>query len=455
MIGRGRVRAVTADLRRHWRHFAAAALGIVFGTAALAFFLALGLQVRQVLLDRVFPSDGIEVAPRSADLDVFALRIDLGRDALTESDLAELTEIDGVSAVFPKMRLTVPALASGGESLFGAAMQTEIVADGIEPSLVEREVGPGFRDPGIGMNDRPCTNDRQCGEGAYCDASRRGAEGVCRPYLPVVVSPYVIELYNGAFRRAYRLPKLNPDALTGLTFEMTFGASTFRQSPRPPIRRRARLVGVSDRAIPLGVTLPLAEVRRLNQALDSEEAGRRFHSAVVEVASQSAMPRVVEAVEARGLEVLDHGARRAAFGTAVVTAVLGLAAVVLISLSAAHIMHVFSLVVMMRRHEIGVLRAVGARTSDIRTLLLTEAAVVGALAGSAGVVVALVGAAVADRLAAAHVPDFPFKPESLFAFSPLLVVAAVALAVAACVAGVAPAASRATAGDPSDALAGR
>ena len=455
MMGRGWYRAVTADLRRHWRHFAAAAFGIVLGVAALAFFLALGLQVRQVLLSRVFPSDRIEVAPRSADLDLFALRLDLGRDALTQADLDGLAAIEGVSEVFPKMRLMVPAMASGGATLFGAGMQTEIVADGIDPALVQEEVGPVFRDTGENDVDRPCTNDRQCEEGSYCDASGSFSGGVCRAYLPVVVSPYIVELYNGAFRRAYDLPKLNPDALKGLTFEMTFGASTLRPSSRPPIRRLARLVGVSDRAIPLGVTLPLGEVLRINRLLVSNEAGSRFHSAVLGVTSQAAVPHVVEAVEARGLEVLDLGARRAAFGTAVVTAVLGLAAAVLIAVSAAHIMHVFSLIVIIRRHEIGVLRAVGARRSDIRKLLLTEASVVGAVAGSVGLAVAAIGAAAADRFAASQVPDFPFKPDTLFAFSPMLAAAVISLAVAACVVGVLPAASRAVAGDPSDALAGR
>ncbi len=455
MRGRGWLRAVAADLRRHWRHFAAAAFGIVLGVAALAFFLALGLQVREVLLSQVFPADRIEVAPRSADLDLFALRIDLGRDALSESDLQGLATIDGVSRVFPKMRLTVPAVASGGASIFGAGMQTEIVADGIDPSLVRDDIGPAFHDTGLGESGRPCTSDRQCGDDSYCDVLARPAAGVCREYLPVLVSPYIVELYNGAFRRAYHLPKLNPDALEGLTFEMTFGASTFRPSSRPPVRRLARLVGVSDWAIPLGVTLPLGEVKRLNDELDSKEAGRRFHSAILEVASQSAAPGVVEAVEGLGLEVLDRGARRAALGTAIVTAVLGLAAAVLIAVSAAHIMHVFSLVVMIRRHEIGVLRAVGARKSDIRRLLMTEAAVVGLLAGSAGVVIALVSAKVADHLAASRIPDFPFKPESLFAFSPLLVAAVVGVAVAACIVGVVPATARAVAGDPSDALSGR
>lgn len=454
-MGRGWLRAVAADLRRHWRHFAAAAFGIVLGVAALSFFLALGIQVRQVLLGRVFPSDRIEVAPQSADLDLFALRLDLGKDALSDSDLQDLATIEGVSAVFPKMRLTAPALASGGESLFGGGMQTEIVADGIDPALVEDAVGPAFHDPSERGAEQPCTSDRQCGEDAYCEGLGSFGSGVCRGFLPVLVSPYVVELYNGAFRRAYHLPKLNPAALEGLTFEMSFGASTFRPSARPPVRRRARLVGVSDWAIPLGVTLPLGEVRRLNEQLDSEEAGRRFHSAVLSVAPQSAVPGVIDAVENRGLAVLDGGARRAAFGTAVVTAVLALAAAVLIAVSAAHIMHVFSLIVVIRRHEIGVLRAVGARKSDVRTLLMTEAAVVGLLAGSAGVSLSLAGAAVADRLAASRIPDFPFKPESLFAFSPLLVAAVVAVGVAACIIGVVPAASRAVAGDPSDALAGR
>ena len=140
MIGRGWLRAVTADLIRHWRHFAAASVGIILGVAALTFFLALGLKVRELLLVQVFPADHLEVAPRSADIDLFALRLDLGRDALDAAVLADLASIEGVDAVYPKMRLTVPALASGGDSIFGTGLQTEIVADGIDPKLVAEEL---------------------------------------------------------------------------------------------------------------------------------------------------------------------------------------------------------------------------------------------------------------------------------------------------------------------------
>jgi hypothetical protein len=455
VIGRGWTRAVVGDLLRHWRHFFAASVGIVLGVAALTFFLALGFAVRELLLAHVFPDDYLEVVPRSTDVDLFALRLDLGRDSLGADTVAQLETVQGVDAVYPKMRLTVPALAFGGASIFGAGMQTEIVADGIDPDLVGDEVGAAFREVDTERSGVPCTRDDECGEDSYCGDSVVAGEGACRPYIPVLVSPYVIELYNGAFRRSYGLPKLNPDALSGIRFEMEFGASTFRPSSTRTIHERLRLAGVSDKAISLGVTLPLGEVRRINTALDSPAAGDRYHSAVVEVRSKEAVPEVVDAIEGMGLEVRDRGARRAALVTAIIMVVLALVGSVLIVVAAAHIMHVFYLVVMVRRREIGLLRAVGARRADIRTLLMAEAAVVGVVAALTGVVVAVLTGVAADALAASRIPDFPFKPDTFFAFSPWLLAGVVVLAVAACVIGALPPAFRAASGDPSEALAGR
>jgi len=446
----GWIHAVLADLGRHWRHFAAASVGIVLGVAALCFFLALGFGIREHLLVQVFPEDFIEVERRSADIDIFALRLDLGSDTLDEAVLADLRSVDGVKAVYPKMRLTVPALASGGSSLFGAGLQTEVVADGIDPRLVADDFGGVFREVDDERIGRPCRSGSECGDGSYCDA-----RGVCRPFVPVLVSPYVVELYNGGFRRSYGLPKINPDALTGLAFEVEFGRSTFRSNARPPIRERMRLVGVSDQAIPLGITLPLGEVRRLNATLGSAKAADEFHSAVVELRSREAAARVVETVEDMGLEVRDRGARRAASAIAVVTLLLALVGGVLIAVAGAHIMHVFFMVVAVRRREIGLLRAVGARRSDVRRMLVSEAVVVGLLAGVVGVIAALAAAAMVDFYAANEIPDFPFKPDSFFEFSPWLIAAMLALAIGACILGAIPPAIRAASGDPSDALAGR
>jgi hypothetical protein len=455
LIGRGWPGTVATDLKRHWRHFAAASVGIILGVTALTFFLALGLKARDLLLTEVFPEDHFEITPKSADIDLFALRLDLGRDALDPQTISAVESIEGVDAVYPKMRLTVPALASGGESLFGSGMLTEIVADGIDPELVADEVGATFHEVDALRQSTPCRQDDECSEALYCDGSRSFNGGICRPFIPVLFSPYVVELYNGAFRRSYNLPKINPDSLIGLAFEMDFGASTFRPSSLPPMRERMRLAGVSDKAIPLGVTMPLGEVRRINMTLGSPDSGDRYHSAVIEVGTKEAAPDVVEAVEELGLEIRDQGARRTAFATTVLLFVVALVGGVLIAVAAAHIMHVFYLVVMVRRREIGVLRAVGARRGDIRALIVLEAAVVGLIAGLIGLMCAIAAGAVADRFASSRVPDFPFKPDTFFEFSPQLLAVVLVLAVIACIAGALPPAFRAASGDPSEALAGR
>jgi ABC-type lipoprotein release transport system permease subunit len=440
------------DLRRQAKHLAGAAIGVVVAVAGLVFFLALAMGVREVLLGEVFPVDRIEVAPRSRNVDLLALRFALGGDTLSTETLGGIGHIPGVTAVYPKMKLAVPALASGGESLLGAAIQTEVVVDGIDPDSVVDELGESFAwseiDPAVRcIADRDCPEDAYCGDGAY------GAAGQCRSYVPVLVSHHLLEMYNGSFRRAYRLPRLNPDFAVGLHFEMSFGASTLQRSARrQAVRERMRLAGFSDRAIPLGVTLPLEFVRDLYRVFGSDDAVDAYHSAIVRVRDKAAVPEVVEAVQAMDLIVKDSGAERAATLIAVLMFAISIVGGAMIAVATLGVAHAFFMVVLGRQREIGVLRAVGARRSDVRRLLVGEAALVGAAAGAVGVSLAIAAAAVGDRVAAAEVPDFPYKPESFFQFPVWLGAGAIALAVVACMAGAVFPARRAAAREPAEAV---
>jgi hypothetical protein len=456
VTGSGVWRSVRDDLARHWRHVGAGGLGIAVSVTALVFFLALGLAVRGVLLGEVFPVDRIEVHRPSTDLNLLALKVELGKDTLDERTLTMLRGIDGVAAVYPKMRLMVPATASGGESLIGAGMQTELVADGIDPALVADTVGGAFHDPVVenGIESTPCTANDQCPTGTVCVGASAFRGGICREEIPVIVSEHMVELYNGAFRRAYRLPKLNPQALTGLGLDVAFGVSNIRPSGGRFVRERVTLVGFSDAAIPLGITMPLGFVRRLNRELGPDGASEGFHSAVVSIDTTGSAARVVGEIEDLGLEVRDDGARRAAFFTTALLSTVSLVGIVVLSISALHVMHVFALLMMIRRREIGVMRAVGASRSDIRLLLLAEAAVVGLVAGIVGLAGALVLALATDGLLARALPDFPFKPESFFTFEPWLVAAALGVAVLACVLGALTPVIRATTADPAAVITG-
>lgn len=456
MTARGLRQSVRDDLRRHWRHVGAGGLGIAVSVAALVFFLALGLGVREVLLDEVFPIDRIEVHRPSTDLNLLALKLEFGKDTMDEATVAKLADIDGVAAVYPKMRLLVPALASGGESLIGTGMQTELVADGIDPLLVADDVGEGFHDPRVDPSDlgSACGENTTCPEGTICIGASAFRSGQCREVIPVIVSQYMVELYNGAFRRAYRLPKVNPQALIGLGLDISFGASSLRPSGRRVVRDRVALVGYSDAAIPLGITMPLGFVERLNRDLGPDGAAEGFHSAVIAIGSKDDAAGVVGAAEELGLEVRDGGARRAAFFMTVLLTTVSLVGMVILALSSLHVMHVFALLVMIRRREIGVMRAVGASRNDVRLLLVTEAAVVGFAAGVVGLIGAAALSWTADRALAAGLPDFPFKPETFFSFEPWLIAAAMVLAVLSCVIGALAPSIRATGPDPAEVLSG-
>ena len=456
MTARGVARSVRDDLNRHWRHLAAGGAGIAVSVAALVFFLSLGLGIRHTLLDDVFRTDRFEVLREGADLNLLAISLELGKDTLSEPDISGLESLEGVAAVYPKMRLLVPAVASGGESILGAGMQTELVADGVDPALLADEVGDAFHDPRLdpALAGRPCGEGVACSGGAVCVGATAFRPGECREVIPVVVSNHVVELYNGGFRRAYRLPKINPSALTGLGAEVAFGASSLRRTGNRVHRHRAELVGTSDAAIPLGVTMPLGFVRRLNAELGPRGASDGFHSAVIELEPGADGAAVMEAVDALGLSVRDDGARRAAFLSAAALAAVGLVGAAVLAISAVHVMHVFALLVMIRRREIGVMRAVGASRADIRMLVLAESAVVGLAAGAAGLAAAVGLTAAADAALAARLPDFPFKPESFFSFEPWLAAVALGLAVAACVLGALAPALRAAAADPASIIAG-
>lgn len=453
MSRRGLIRLVGVELRRHFGRLIVGGVGVVLGIAALVFFLGLMLGIRQVVLGDVFPLDRFEVEPRVRNLDVLILRFALGSDTIDQEKLDRLADLPEVAAVYPKMKVTVPAVASGGGSLLGTGLQTEVVADGIDPALVIDDAGDAFLWSEIGPAV-PCSSSRQCPQNAYCGNGIYGRVGECRRYLPVLLSPHLLEIYNGSLRRAYDLPRLNPEVAIGFEFEMAFGVSTLQRSgPGRAVRERARIVGFSDRAIALGVTLPLEFVRDLNVEFSSSKAAGVYHSAIVEVADRAALPAVVEKVQGMDLVVKDRGAQRAAAMVAVSIVLIAIMSGTMVAIAALSVAHVFLVIVLHRKREIGVLRAVGASKADIGTAILAQAAIVGCAAGALGIAAAAAAGRFVDSLAAARIPDFPYKPDTFFLFPWWLLIGALAVAVLACVVGAAVPAAHAVRRDPAEVLA--
>ena len=445
---------VFEDLRRSRRDFAMASVGIVVGIAAFVFFLSLGLGVRHVVLGEIFPLDKIEVVPRSLDLDLGPLRMGIGEDALDDDAVAGLEGIPGVVRAYPKMKMTAPAVGKGGASILGNDLYAEMIADGIEPSLVEGEIDGEIPFEDLRKPDAapvPCRRDKECPAHHWC--APREQRRTCAPMIPVIASPHLVEIYNGTLRRAHGFPRLNPDFVVGLTFDLSVGKSMIQGSTKAQIREeRCVLAGFSDKAISLGATMPLSYVREFNAAYRTPEDARRYHSVVLKIQHKDEVAAVAKAVQTMGYEVADEGTEQAAMLIAIFMAVFGLVSAVVVGIAAINIMHVLLMLVSERQREFGIMRAIGASASQIRLLVIAQSATIGLLAGIAGLGIAFAMGAGVDHLSAAYLPDFPYKPDTFFHFHPAILAGGVAFSCGFCVLGAMLPASRAARIDPVEVL---
>ena len=181
----------------------------------------------------------------------------------------------------------------------------------------------------------------------------------------------------------------------------------------------------------------LATARRLlDKYAQQPEARRPYASVVVEARHPERLPDLTRRIQNMGLAVDDTAARTADLLTAT-TAIASLVGLAIVALAALSIAHTFFAVLSERRRELAILRAVGARRVDVLTVVLMHAAWLGTVGGASGVIAGRAAAWALDAAAGRWLPDFPFKPETFFAFPAWLYASAVLLAVLASVVGAA------------------
>ena len=458
------VTLVARDLMRTRGALFTSGFGIAAGTAALVFFLALGLGVRGVLLGDVFPIDQVELEPPKGEDPGLAGLLFGAPDTpgVDEASVETLTKLPDVAVVYPKLRFAFPAGAFGGKEILGHDVGAhEIVGDGVDASTVQADLGAKtfvFEDP-LPKATATCASDHDCDSDRYCEIVSGEASGKCSEPVPVVVSQYLIEIFDKSIAPAHRLPPIGRtlvERAEGIPFTIRLGESTLGKAKRgEPRSAKARLVGVSRRAIDLGITLPIDVVRRWNAEYAGPEAASSYSSVVVKVRPRGDTARVITAAQTMQLEPHDTRARDVSILLTGVTALLSLVAAVLLVVSASNIAYTFRVLVAERRTEIALYRAIGATRGDMRSWMLALAVVVGLLGGAVGIAVARVGALAADRLAADKLPDFPFKPTTFFAFPPWLWIAGLGFAAFFAVVGAIVPALRAARVDPALALAER
>lgn len=462
------VRMVVGNTLRSRRHFVLSAFGIVIGIATFVVFLASTEQVGRVL-ERAFPLDQVQVVAPRASL--------LGKDITKKLDdgivKTILTRPEVASAV-PRMNLTFPAFGRG--NFEGNDLKFEVggFADGIDAANVQDDArikeqfkdwesindpnrvacvpppdspreeviqSPGAagpnRPPGVQLGPdgqpqfdkdgepvywNPCPKPDEY----YCDS----VDQRCHHRVPVVMSPTMIELYNGQFAKSHGLPIADTDfvkfvtqrgGLSAMRFSIGLGLTTIAGSntsiQHRPRRVEAVLVGISSKAMPIGMTMPIQYIQRWNREFQGEEAATTYSSIIVTLKDKSQLAVFNQWLQdTLDLRLEDQLGAKFASAVFVIRVVLVVISLIIIIISAINIAHNFFMQVTERRRELGLLRAVGATQSDVRMVVLGEAALIGLIGGILGVLFAILISLGVDYASVHYLPRFPYKPSTWFHF---------------------------------------
>ncbi|MGN6104626.1 MAG: ABC transporter permease [Kofleriaceae bacterium] len=485
------VRMVMANTLRSPRHFILSAFGIVIGIGAFVLFLALTQRAGSVL-EKVFPLEEVQVVAPRVSL--------LGKDAskrLDDKVVQTILDRPEVANAIPRLNLAFPAAGRG--DFEGSDLKFEVggFADGVDPDFVRDDdrIRELFKDwdsikddpkrvacvpppsdpydviqsPGAPRKDgkpsaageysNPCPDpDRY-----YCD----DVERVCKHRVPIVLSSTVVELYNNQFAKSHGMPMADRNlvnlliqqrGLSAMRFSIGLGhttiAGTSAVTKQRPRRVEAVVVGVSSRAMPVGVTMPIQYIKRWNQEYMGADAASAYSSIIVTLKDRTQLaPFSQWLIDKQDLRLEDSLGERFATVIFVIRLLFLIISVAILVIAVINIGHNFFIQVSERRREIGIMRAVGATATDVQLIVLGEAAVIGVVGGLLGIGLALGIGTAWNAYASANIPRFPFKPDSWFEFKTWIWASALGFSTLFCILGGYLPARRAAKMEPAQALA--
>ncbi len=305
----------------------------------------------------------------------------------------------------------------------------------------------------------PCPNP----ERYYCD----DVERICKHRVPTVVSATIVELYNTRFAKAHKMPVADQNLVNYLIQNRGLSAMRFsvglnntviggggKVSTAKARRIEAVIVGVSTRALRMGVTVPIQYMERWNKEFMGEQVATAFSSIIVRLKDRNQLAPFSQWLkDVEDLRLEDSLGEQFATVIFVIRLLFLIISVAILVVAVINIGHNFFIQVSERRREIGIMRAVGATETDVQLIVLGEAAIIGIVGGLIGIGIAVGIGMTWNWYAAENIPRFPFKPTSWFDFKPWIWGSALGFSTLFCILGGYLPARRAAKMQPAQALA--
>jgi hypothetical protein len=348
-------------MRRHGG-LVVCALFMAFAVGILVLGLGLSRGLSEGIIGAVLPRlpiQTVEVLPRG---DLLSGVLGQSRKPrLSEADLAALAAVPGVGEVIPRVAAAFPATGSGGKEVLGRDLRGELIIYGL--------------------------NEKDGQPGAF--KGREFKKRAAGEPVPVLVSTHLITLYNNQVAPNLGLIQISPRVLEGLIFDAQLGASMIGPDRARQIPMSFQVVGTSTYAPPFGITVPLSWLHEISEKMGVKSEGG-FDAAWVRLEDGGALHALTERARARGMRIEEGQAMLGRLVSLSRALLLGIALLLLLLSSA---ITLFALAARMeaRRHELALLRALGATRAQVMSVVLKDAVLIAVLAflGGLGVGVLL------------------------------------------------------------------
>lgn len=371
-------------------------LGISIGIAALVLLLALSEGLKKVLFTNITNKNPLtQITVQTKKQENFLKLLGVDQTKITPAQFEEIKKLSHVTAVYPEM--IYQNLSSLQISIWNQTFQTDSMVFGIPYEFIAADIEKSGKNQNIDIQ--------------WKDTSE--------PY-PIIISRRIIDLYNFTVAPTNNLPNFSEKDVIGIEFNILLNESTF--FPRFNAKTKTvkgKIMGFSDKVNLVGVTLPLEVIRKFNQE-ENPQYQEGYLRLYVEVDRVENVDKVKAEIfdlqlepssSLKEIKTLEENFK-------VITLSLSLFSSIILLVSGLMIANTFFSSITERKHEIGVLRAVGATRKDIQKIFLTEASLLGFLSGIIGIALGIFCSSIANTFALDALPDFTSKPENLFIQEP-------------------------------------
>jgi putative ABC transport system permease protein len=361
-----------------------ACLGVGVGMTIFLAALSLAWGVQFGILPKIKEAMPEKlISARRMNVDIGPLRLPTA--LITEAEAQRIREMDEVEAVWPQIPISFPIRAEG--ELIGVRLSTDVVVNGIEPALAEDDVAPGKT---FSYDPDPSKN------------------------VPVIASKYLLDLYNLGYAEANSLPKLSESFIIGRHFQLVLGQSTLPALGNDPDARsvRCEVVGLTANPSLLGVVIPSEYVAQYNREFKGTER-QEYNALHIKLRDVSGLEAVETELAKLKLQPDSKREllRRLQFFLGILLVVVILFSALVLVVAFSNVVNVFSLILLQRRFEIGLLRAVGLTRWGVMRLFLGEAGLIGLAGGILGAIAALAISMTVNHLCQSYLPPLSILPE--------------------------------------------